>query len=1049
MVKKKIMQFVLIIGLPVWAWSMGGITHAENYPSDGFKLQPSVKEQIQKTAQADVLVVLDDNDAKAAAARMRKSLGLPHDNATILSERRRLFRQKKDTVLSRVSAKNYQLLRDYDNFPVMHMRIDEEALAKLSGMAEITHIGEDIAVRPQLAQSLPLIGAPQPGATGTGTYVAVVDTGVNYSLSDFGSCSAPGSPASCKVAFEQCFATGGCQTNKDHGTNVSGIVVGVAPDTKILALDVFRTDGYAFYSDIIAALNWLMTNKSSYPTVVAVNMSLGGDASSAPCSDDGLAVAISTMKASGITTAVASGNSGYTDAISRPACAPDAISVGAVYDSNISGTFNWGICQDINPLADQVTCFSNSSSFLTMLAPGSVITAAGISMSGTSQATPHVAGTVAALKSHDATLTPDQVKARLLATGVPVLDTRNSITKPRVDLYNAVTVATPLILAIPDNFSLMAAQGGVNPADQTFSITNGGVGTLSWTISSSDSWLTLDPLSGTDAGNVTLSVNTTGLAAGMHSASATISAPGALNTPRVLPVALQIVDSAFSEDFETGNFVKFPWATGGAATWSAQSLVKHTGTYAAQSPSMGNSQTSYLEVALNVTSPGYAYFWLKTSTEPTFDHLVFRVDGINEGPLEGWSGTTDWTFTHSEHIVSTGIHIFRWEYSKDPSVSQGSDAVWLDDIFFPPSNLQVPRVSASPASQNFGSQPVGGTSAAQTFTISNAGTGSLILGSLSITGTSGSDFTKQNDNCSGQTLAPSATCTVDAKFAPASPGSKSASLSIPSNYPQIFNVPLTGTATTQYLLTVNRNGTGTGTVTSNIAGITCGVDCTEPYNQSTVVILTAAADPGFTFTGWSGGGCSGTGTCTVTMPASPVTVTATFTALAPAADFTASPLSGPAPLSVNFTDLSLHGPTAWSWSFGDSGISTLQNPAHTYQDAGTYPVTLTASNATGSGLATKPNYITVSCPVLPARIPGAPPAYYSSLQAAYNAASDGAVIQAQGVDVIGDLNVNRNVSVTLKGGYDPCFTTNLLKTTIHGAMTISNGTAIVENLVIL
>ena len=77
-------------------------------------------------------------------------------------------------------------------------------------------------------------------------------------------------------------------------------------------------------------------------------------------------------------------------------------------------------------------------------------------------------------------------------------------------------------------------------------------------------------------------------------------------------------------------------------------------------------------------------------------------------------------------------------------------------------------------------------------------------------------------------------------------------------------------------LTVTRDGTGAGTVTSSPAGIDCGATCTATYDIGTAVTLTAAAAVGSTFAGWSGGGCSGTGTCTVTLAAA-TAVTATFT----------------------------------------------------------------------------------------------------------------------------------------------------------------------------
>ena len=80
---------------------------------------------------------------------------------------------------------------------------------------------------------------------------------------------------------------------------------------------------------------------------------------------------------------------------------------------------------------------------------------------------------------------------------------------------------------------------------------------------------------------------------------------------------------------------------------------------------------------------------------------------------------------------------------------------------------------------------------------------------------------------------------------------------------------------------------------------------------------------------------------------------------APVANFSGTPTAGNAPLAVSFTDSSTNTPTAWSWDFGDSNTSTVQNPSHTYA-AGTYTVSLTATNAGGSDGETKTNYITVT-----------------------------------------------------------------------------------------
>jgi len=82
----------------------------------------------------------------------------------------------------------------------------------------------------------------------------------------------------------------------------------------------------------------------------------------------------------------------------------------------------------------------------------------------------------------------------------------------------------------------------------------------------------------------------------------------------------------------------------------------------------------------------------------------------------------------------------------------------------------------------------------------------------------------------------------------------------------------------------------------------------------------------------------------------------------PVADFSGTPTSGDAPLEVSFTDNSTNSPTSWDWDFGDGGSSTAQNPTHIYNTAGTYTVTMTATNSCGSDTETKTDYITVNEP---------------------------------------------------------------------------------------
>jgi hypothetical protein len=90
-------------------------------------------------------------------------------------------------------------------------------------------------------------------------------------------------------------------------------------------------------------------------------------------------------------------------------------------------------------------------------------------------------------------------------------------------------------------------------------------------------------------------------------------------------------------------------------------------------------------------------------------------------------------------------------------------------------------------------------------------------------------------------------------------------------------------------LAITRQGTGSGTVTSAPAGVNCGAVCTNLFNRGAQVTLTAAAAGGSIFAGWSGGGCSGTGTCNITLNAD-TTVIATFTLVA-----TATPTATPLP----------------------------------------------------------------------------------------------------------------------------------------------------------
>jgi hypothetical protein len=109
--------------------------------------------------------------------------------------------------------------------------------------------------------------------------------------------------------------------------------------------------------------------------------------------------------------------------------------------------------------------------------------------------------------------------------------------------------------------------------------------------------------------------------------------------------------------------------------------------------------------------------------------------------------------------------------------------------------IGIPKISVAPAGHNFGSVNEGSSSSYQTFTVSNIGSTKLIVGTVSIAGTDVSQFIKEKDTCSGQSLAVSSSCTIDMVFSPTSIGPKNAFMLIPSNDPdtQALNVTLNGT----------------------------------------------------------------------------------------------------------------------------------------------------------------------------------------------------------------------------------------------------------------
>jgi hypothetical protein len=190
-----------------------------------------------------------------------------------------------------------------------------------------------------------------------------------------------------------------------------------------------------------------------------------------------------------------------------------------------------------------------------------------------------------------------------------------------------------------------------------------------------------------------------------------------------------------------------------------------------------------------------------------------------------------------------------------------------------------PAIDVNPQSIDFGKVLPGNTSD-QTVIITNVGSVTLTLGTI---GSPSPPFSITGGTCTNnQTLPPQGSCTLIIGFAPTAYGVYTSSFTIPSDDPvnSVVTVTINGTSPDHFTLTVSKSGTGNGSVTSSPAGINCGSDCTEDFKVGTKITLKAKADTNSTFTGWSGGGCSGTGTCAVIMNAD-IAVTAGFAAKAP------------------------------------------------------------------------------------------------------------------------------------------------------------------------
>ena len=271
-------------------------------------------------------------------------------------------------------------------------------------------------------RNLPLNSTYTYTATGAGVKAYIIDTGILGTHNDFG-----GRVLSGYTAISDGNGTTDCN---GHGTHVAGTVggttYGVAKGVSLVPVRVLSCAGSGSNTGVIAGVDWV-TGDHAAGTPAVANMSLGGSTSVL------LNAAVARSIADGVTYAVAAGNSNTDACTASPASEPTAITVGATGSTDARASYsNFGTCLDIFAPGSSIT-----SDWITS-------TTATNTISGTSMATPHVAGVAALLLSADSTATPATITARLLATATPSVVTDPQAGSPNLLLASGTFTPGPV-----------------------------------------------------------------------------------------------------------------------------------------------------------------------------------------------------------------------------------------------------------------------------------------------------------------------------------------------------------------------------------------------------------------------------------------------------------------------------------------------------------------------------------------------------------------------------------------------------------------------------
>jgi len=178
------------------------------------------------------------------------------------------------------------------------------------------------------------------------------------------------------------------------------------------------------------------------------------------------------------------------------------------------------------------------------------------------------------------------------------------------------------------------------------------------------------------------------------------------------------------EDFETGNFTKYPWYSTGQWPWIMETGIKYEGNFSTRNSTITDNAESVLNLTATILAPGEVSFYKYVSCEydpsgsKNYDYLAFFIDNYEMGR---WDGVMPWS--KSTFPVPAGFHTLSWVYHKDYSISAGFDGALLDYIKLPLIEGAVPSLSVTPLSIERTLAP--GQNATEAIQVANLGGGIL------------------------------------------------------------------------------------------------------------------------------------------------------------------------------------------------------------------------------------------------------------------------------------------------------------------------------------